>query len=98
MHEHLLLLAALADALVCDECVRNLGECGLNRSLVLHQGMIAAGPRKVDAGFDPSGVENRLGKLRHETPGAVRAAEQTRQLCTRATQQPAQRKSREISC
>ncbi len=91
----LLLHAAFARPLVGDQRVRDLGERGLNGFLILDQRAVAFRFGKLHVGFETSGGEDRLGDLRNETPGAVRAGEQARQLRALAAEESAEADLRE---
>ena len=79
-----------------DQRVRDLGERGLDRLFVLHERAVAFGFGEFHVGLEPPGGEDRLGDLRNEAPGAVRAGEQAGQLRALAAQQSAQADLREI--
>ena len=95
--QQFLLPALLTRLAVTDQRVRDFTEGCLDRLLVARQRLLLCGLAVLDAGPDPSRVEDWRRCIRDERPGARRPREQVPQVLALRAKEPGQRDPWEVS-
>src|SRR5437870_13512679 len=80
-----------------DQRIGCFGEGGLNRLFILNESALLLRFSQLNGRFEPSGGENRLRDLGHETPRAIWSAKETRELRALSAEEPAETDLREVS-